>query len=81
MNKLDKVIEIVVASRITALSEKHCLLLDQHMVAFPEKPTDIALNMLIKPVHAAWQADNEGVSMFPLNITEAINRVVPVHIK
>jgi hypothetical protein len=51
--KLKKALETVVASRITALSEKHGLLPSQQMKAHPGRSTDTALNMLVKQVHTA----------------------------
>jgi hypothetical protein len=46
LNNLKKVLETVVASRITALSEKHGLLPPQYMGALLARPTGTALDMM-----------------------------------
>jgi hypothetical protein len=80
LNTLGKVLETVVASRITALSKEHGLLSPQHMGDHPRKSTDTALDMLVKQIHAAWQADEGVASLLSLDITWAFNRVVPVQL-
>ncbi len=78
LNTLGKVLETIVTSRITALSEDRSLLLPQHMGACPERSTYTAVDMLIKQSHAAWQADDEVDSLLSLDMTEAYDRVVSV---
>ncbi len=80
LNTLVKVLEAVVASRITALSEEHGLLPPQHMGARPGRSTDTALDMLVKQIHAAWQADDGVASSLSLDMTGTFNRVVPVRL-
>ncbi len=75
-----KVLETVVASKITALSEEYGLLPPQHMGARPGRSTDTALDMLVKQIHAAWQADNGVASLLSLDMTGAFDRVVPVRL-
>ncbi len=48
LNTLEKVLEVVVASKVTALSKEHCLLPSLHINAFSERLTDTALYMLVK---------------------------------
>jgi hypothetical protein len=62
LNTLGKVLETVMASRITVLSEEQGQLPPQHMGARPGRSTDTALDMLVKQVHAAWQADDGNAS-------------------
>jgi hypothetical protein len=73
MNTLGKVAETVVASRNTAPSEGHGLLSPQYMRAHLGRSTDTALDMLIKLIHALWQADNGIASLLYLDMTGAIN--------
>ncbi len=47
------------------------------MGACPERSTDTALDMLIRHIPAAWQADNGVASLLSLNVTGAFDRVVP----
>ncbi len=77
LNTLGKVLEAVVASRITALSEEHGLLPPQQMGARPGRSTDTALDMLLQQIHAAWQKDNGVVSLLSLDMSGAYDRVVP----
>ncbi len=77
LNNLGKVLETVVASRITALYEKHGLLPPQHMGACPWRSTDTALDMLVKEILAAWQADDGVASLLFLDMNGAFERVIP----
>jgi hypothetical protein len=36
--------------------------------------------MLVKQIHAAWQADDEVISLLSLDMTGALDRVVPVRL-
>ncbi len=78
LNTLGKVLETIMASRITDLSEEHGLLPPQHMGALLGRSTDTALDMLVKQIHAAWQADDRVASLLSLHMTGALDRVVPV---
>ncbi len=78
MNTLKKVLETIVASRITALFEEHGLLPTQHTGARPGRLTDTALNLLVMQIHAAGQANNIITSLLFLDMTGAVDRVVPV---
>ncbi len=40
--------------------------------------TDTALDMLVKQIHAAWQADNGVASVLSIDMTRAFDRVKPV---
>jgi hypothetical protein len=80
LNTLGKVLETVVASRITALFEEHGLLPPQHMGARPGRSTDTALDKLVKQIHAAWQADDGVTSLLSLDMTGAFDRVIPIRL-
>ncbi len=80
LSTLGTVLETVVASRITVLSEEHGLLPPQHMGASPRRSTDTALDMLVRQIHAVWQADNGVASLLSLDMTGAFDRVVPVRL-
>ncbi len=67
-------------NRITALSEEHGLLPPQQMGACPGRSTDTTLDMLVKQIHAAWQADDGVASLLSLDMTVAFDRVVPVRL-
>jgi hypothetical protein len=48
------------------------------MGAHPGRSTDTALDMLVKQIQAAWQADDGVASLLSLDMTGAFDRVVPV---
>jgi hypothetical protein len=48
------------------------------MGAYPGRSTDTALDVLVRKIHAAWQADNKVALLLSLDMTGAFNRVVPV---
>ncbi len=77
LNSLGKVLEAVIASRITALSEEHGLLPPQQMGARPGRSTDTALEMLVQQIHAAWQTDDGVASLLSLDMSGAYDRVLP----
>jgi hypothetical protein len=54
LNTLGKVLESVIACRISSLSEEHSLLPAQHMGARPGRSIDTALDFLLQQVHASW---------------------------
>ncbi len=66
------------ASRITALSEEQDQLQPQHMGAGLGRSNDTAGDMLVKPIHAAWQADDRVASSISIYMSGAFNKVVPV---
>ncbi len=77
LNTLGKVLESVIAQRVSSLSEEHGLLPAQHMGACPSRSKDTALDFLVQQIHASWQ-NNDGVAMLLLlNMTGAFDRVVP----
>ncbi len=80
LNTLGNVLEIIVASKITVLSEEHCLLPPQHMGAQSERSIDTALDMPFKQIHAPCQANNGIASLLHLDMTRAIDQVVPVQL-
>jgi hypothetical protein len=80
LNTLRKVLESVIAQRISSLSEEHSLLPTQHMGARPRWSIDTALEYLLQPIHASWQ-HNDGVALLLLlNMTGAFDMVVPVRL-
>jgi hypothetical protein len=74
------VLETVMASKITHLSEEHSLLPPQHMRVCLRRSTETAPDMLDKQVPAALQADNEVTSLLSLDKTGAFDRVVHVQL-
>ncbi len=50
------------------------------MGACPGRSTDTALEMLVKQIHAAWQADDGVASLHSLDMTGAFDRVVLVQV-
>jgi hypothetical protein len=50
------------------------------MGAHPGRSTDTALDILIKQIQAAWQADIRVASLLSLDMTGALDRVVPVQL-
>ncbi len=74
---LGKVLEAVVASRTTTLSEEHGLLPPQQMGMRPGRSTDTAPEMLVQQIHAAWQKDGGVVPLLSLDMSGAYDRVVP----
>jgi hypothetical protein len=63
-----------------AAHSKEQYLLPQHMGGCPEKSTATVPNMLVKQLHAAWQADNGVASLLSPDMTGAFNRVVHVRL-
>jgi hypothetical protein len=80
LSTLGKVLEGVVASRITALSEEHDLLLPQHMGARLGRSTETVLDLLLQQVVAAWQTCKGVASLLSLDMTGAFDRVVPTRL-
>ncbi len=68
------------ACRITAIHEEHCLLPQQHMGARLGRSTNTALDMLVRQIHAAWQAENDVTSLLSLDMTGPFDRVVSVQL-
>ncbi len=61
LNKLGKVLESVIARRISSLSEEHSLLPARHMGAHPSMSIDTALDILVQQIHTSWQ-NKDGVA-------------------
>ncbi len=80
LNMLGKVLESVVARRISSLSEEHSLLPDQHMGARPGRSIDTALDFLVQQIHATWQSKDRVSTLLSLDMTGAFDRVVPARL-
>jgi hypothetical protein len=80
ISTLGKVLEGVVASRITALSEEHGLLPLQHIRDHPGRSTETALDLLLQQVYTAWQTGKGVASLLSLDITGAFDGVAPARL-
>jgi hypothetical protein len=80
LRTLGKVLEGVVARKITALFEEHGLLPPQHMGARPGRSTETALDLLLQQVYAAWQTGKGVASLISVDMTGAFDRVVPARL-
>jgi hypothetical protein len=76
LNTLGKVLEAVVARRISCLAERHCLLPDSQYGARPGRSTETALLNLTEQVRAAWERDGKSVvSLLSMDVAKAFDRV------
>jgi hypothetical protein len=80
LNTLGKVLESIIARRIWTLSEKHSLLPAQHMGDRPGRSMDTALDFLIQQIHATWQNKDGVATLLLLDMTGALDRVVPARL-
>jgi hypothetical protein len=71
---LGKVLEAVVANRISALVEKHQLLPPNHFGARRRRSCEQALNILIEKIHDAWR-DGKVLSLVSFDVKGAYNGV------
>jgi hypothetical protein len=76
LNTLEKVLEKIVAYRISALAEEHGLLPTTQMGARPGRSTVTALEMLTEQIKTVWANDPSLVaSMLSLDISGAFDNV------
>jgi hypothetical protein len=76
LNTLGKVLEKIVARRVSALAEEHNLLPTTQMGARPGRSTVTALEMLTEQIRTVWANDNSLVaSMLSLDISGAFDNV------
>lgn len=54
LNTMGKVLEIIMAKKITNLAETHKLLPEQHMGARRGRGAESALDLIVEQVHAIW---------------------------
>ena len=71
---LGKVLEAVVANRISALVEKHQLLPPNHFGARRRRSCEQALNILIEKIHDAWR-EGKVLSLVSFDVKGAYNGV------
>ncbi|KAJ5117672.1 hypothetical protein N7448_011304 [Penicillium atrosanguineum] len=71
---LGKVLEAVVANRISALVEKHQLLPPNHFGARRRRSCEQALNILIEKIYDAWR-EGKVLSLVSFDVTGAYNGV------
>ena len=62
LNTLGKVIEAIMASKITHMAEKHELLLGTQMGDRRERSTESALELLTEQIHTVWGQGNDKVA-------------------
>jgi hypothetical protein len=76
LDTLGKVLEAIVAKRISSLTERYCLLPDSQYGARPGRSTETALLSLVEQVRAAWERDSRCVvSLLSMDIAKAFDRV------
>ena len=71
---LGKVLEAVVANRISALVEKHKLLPSNHFGARRRRSCEQALNVLVEKIHDAWR-EGSVLSLVSFDVKGAYNGV------
>lgn len=76
LNTMGKVLESVIAKRISKLAETHSLLPDSQYGARPGMSTEAALLNLVEQVHAIWKRDRSYVATaLSLDVSKAFDRV------
>ena len=76
LNTLGKVLEAIIARRISNLAERYNLLPDEQYGARPGRSTEDALLNLQETVHAEWGRDRKLViSILSLDVSKAFDRV------
>ncbi len=80
LNRLGKVLESVIARRISSLSVEHGLLPAQHMGASPSRSIDAALDFLVQQIHATWLNKDGVATLLSLDMMGAFDRVVPARL-
>ena len=76
LNTLGKVLERIVAERISSAAEEHHLLPDSQMGARRKRSTTTALAYLTEQIHTIWNRNPKFVaSMLSLDLTGAYDRV------
>ena len=76
LKTMGKVLESVIAKRISKLAETHSLLPDSQYGARPGMSTEAALLNLVEQVHAIWKRDRSYVATaLSLDVSKAFDRV------
>ena len=76
LDTLGKVLESIVAKRISGLAERFDLLPDAQYGARPGRSTETALLSLVERVRAAWERDDQCVvSLLSMDVAKAFDRV------
>src|SRR6266480_335715 len=77
LNTMGKLLEAVIATEISKITEKHHLLPDTQMGARPSKSTLTALTLATEIVHGTWKKNaNLVVTMLNLDLAGAFDKVV-----
>jgi exonuclease III len=74
LNTIGKVLEFIVAKRISYLAEQHKLLPEGHMGARRLRSTDHGIHLMIERIYAAWNKNNVA-SMLLLDVAGAFDNV------
>lgn len=76
LNTLGKVLEAIVAKRISKLAERCSLLPDQQYGARPGRSTETALLNITEQVRASWERDSKCVvTLLSMDVAKAFDRV------
>ena len=78
LNTLGKLLERVIASRISQLAETYGLLPDSQMGARPERSAETAIQMITEQVHAIWgrSGPQQVATLLSLDILGAFDHVL-----
>ena len=72
---LGKVVETLLAHRLSALAEKEGLLPDSQMGNRTNRSTETALELLVEQIHTTWRTKNQVASVLLLDIARAFDTV------
>ena len=78
LNTIGKVIESLIARRLSKAAEEHHLLPDTQMGARQGRSTETALEFLIKQVRTVWSSKKHVATLLSLDISGAFNTVNPI---
>jgi hypothetical protein len=75
LSTLRKVIESVMAQRLSGLAKQYNLLPDSQMGNTQDRSTDTALELLIEQIHTAWSSKEHVATVLSLDISGAFDTV------
>jgi hypothetical protein len=75
LSTLGKVIETLMARRLSDLAEREGLLPDSQMGNRTNRSTETALELLVEQIHTVWKASNQVASVLSLDIAGAFDTV------
>ena len=75
LSTLGKIIETLLARRLSDLAEREGLLPDSQMGNRTNRSTETALELLTEQIHTIWKVSNQVASVLSLDITGAFDRV------